>query len=146
MTCFWLAHDFLMTDWLTDWLVDWLTYWLTYELTDWLINCDWLDSLQLFLKSLTVWIGHGLCRIGPCLILSPSWTQNEMLNFLFLVSKLLKNIFKKYIFYTYINLWTTMKFVFKDQLFMKKPRKHLQGVLFSRCRSRTPILAKINIV
>ena len=35
------------------------------------------------------------------------------------------------IFFTYINLWTTMKFGFQDQLFMKKPRKNLQGVLFS---------------
>ena len=58
----------------------------------------------------------------------------------------MKNIKKKYIFYTYINLWTTMKFGLKDQPFMKKPRKHLQGVLFSQCRSKTPILAKINIV
>ena len=48
-------------------------------------------------------------------------------------------------FYTYIILWTTMKFGFQDQLFMKKPRKNLQGVLFCRCRSKTSILAKINI-
>ena len=38
-----------------------------------------------------------------------------------------------------------MKFGFQDQHFMKKPRKNLQGVLFSLCRSKTPILAKINI-
>ena len=37
-----------------------------------------------------------------------------------------------------------MKFGFQDQLFMKKLRKNLQGVLFSQCRSKTPILAKIN--
>ena len=37
-----------------------------------------------------------------------------------------------------------MKFGFQDQHFMKKPRKNLQGVLFSRCLSKTPILAKIN--
>ena len=46
------------------------------------------------------------------------------------------------IFYTYINLWTTIKFGFQEQHFMKKPRKNLQGVLFSRCRSKTAILAK----
>ena len=49
------------------------------------------------------------------------------------------------IFLTNINLWTTMKFDFQDQHFMKKPRKILQGVLFSQCRSKTLILAKINI-
>ena len=51
----------------------------------------------------------------------------------------------KKICYTYFKLWTTMKFGFEDQLFMKKPRKNLQGVLFSLCRSKTPILAKIYI-
>ena len=65
-----------------------------------------------------------------------------MLSFLFWVPKMPKND-QKY-FYTYINSWTTMKFGFQEQLFMKKPRKNLQTVLFSRCRSKTPILAKIN--
>ena len=51
-----------------------------------------------------------------------------MQNFQFWVLKMLKTV--KNIFYTYINLWTTMKFGFQDQLFMKKPRKNLQGVLF----------------
>ena len=37
-----------------------------------------------------------------------------------------------------------MKFGFQDQRFMKKRKKNLQGVLFSRCRSKTPILAKMN--
>ena len=36
-----------------------------------------------------------------------------------------------------------MKFGFQDQLFMKKPRKNFQGVLFSRCRSKTPDLPMI---
>ena len=40
-------------------------------------------------------------------------------------------------FLTRINLWTTMKFCFQDQLFMEKRRKNSQGVLFSRCRSKT---------
>ena len=48
-------------------------------------------------------------------------------------------------FYTYINVWTRMKFGFQDQFFMKKPRKKLQGVRFSLYRSKTPILSKINI-
>ena len=39
-----------------------------------------------------------------------------------------------------------MKFGFQDQLFMKKPRKNLEGVLFSRCRSKTSNLAKIYIM
>ena len=58
----------------------------------------------------------------------------------------LKNVKKKAenIFLTYTNLWTTKKFGFQDQLFMKKRRQFLRGVLFSRCRSKTPILAKIN--
>ena len=42
-----------------------------------------------------------------------------------------------------------MKFGFQEQLFMKNPRTNLQGILFSRCslhcRSKTPILAKINL-
>ena len=35
-----------------------------------------------------------------------------------------------------------MKFGFQDQLFVKKPRKNVQGVRFSQCRSKTPILGK----
>ena len=62
-----------------------------------------------------------------------------MLTFLFCVPKMLKKA--EHIFQTYINLWTTIKFGFQDQLYMKKQRKHLQGVVF---RSKTPILAKIN--
>ena len=37
----------------------------------------------------------------------------------------------EHICYTYINLWTTMKFGFQDKFFMKKPRQKLQGDLFS---------------
>ena len=66
-----------------------------------------------------------------------------MLFFLFWVPKRSKEA--EHIFLTYIILWTTMKFGFQDQLFMKKQRKNLQGVLFSQCRSKMPILAKINI-
>ena len=40
------------------------------------------------------------------------------------------------IFLTYIYLWTKIKFGFQDQLFMKKPRTKLQGIKFSRCRSK----------
>ena len=64
-----------------------------------------------------------------------------MLTFLFWVPKMPKKN-QKY-FYTHINLWTAIKFGFQEQLFMKKPRKNLQGVLFSRRRSKTLILAKI---
>ena len=53
-----------------------------------------------------------------------------MLTFLFWVPKMPKKTAKN-ISYTYINLWTTMKFGFQDQLFIKKPRKNLQGDLFS---------------
>ena len=28
--------------------------------------CYWLDSLQLSWKFLTIWMGNGFCRIGPC--------------------------------------------------------------------------------
>ena len=52
-----------------------------------------------------------------------------MLTFQFWVPKMPKKTAEN-IFYTYINLWTTMKFGFQDQLFMKKPRQNLQGVLF----------------
>ena len=34
------------------------------------------------------------------------------------------------IFYTHINLWTTIKFGFQDQLLMKKARKNSQGFYF----------------
>ena len=71
-------------------------------------------------------------------------SKNEMLTFLFWVPKIPKNM-AEHIFKVYINLWTTMKFGFQHELFMKKSRKNLHGVLFSRCRSKTPILAKINI-
>ena len=54
------------------------------------------------------------------LILSLSWTQNEMLTFL--LPKSAENIF-----YTSINLWTAMQFGFQDKFFMKKPRKKLTG-------------------
>ena len=33
-------------------------------------------------------------------------------------------------FYTYINLWTTMKFGFWDQLSMKKPKKKNYSVFY----------------
>ena len=66
-----------------------------------------------------------------------------MLTFLFWVQKCQKTAGN--ILQAYINLSTTMKFGFQDKLFMKKSRKNLQGVLFSQCRSKTLILAKINI-
>ena len=72
MTCSWLAHG-----WLTDCLTDRQTDLLTDLLPDWLMThdslTDWLDSLQLSWKVLTVWIGHGLCRIGPCLSPRPHY-------------------------------------------------------------------------
>ena len=43
------------------------------------------------------------------------------------------------------NLWTKIKFGLQDQLFIKNPRKYLQRVLFSQCRSKTLKLANINI-
>ena len=45
----------------------------------------------------------------------------------------------------FFNLWNTMKFGLQDQLFMQKTTKNLQGAIFSQCRSKTPILAKINM-
>ena len=71
-------------------------------------------------------------------------SKNKMLTFLFGVPKKSKKKAEN-ICYTYINFWTTMKFGFQEQLFMKKPRQNLQGLLFSRCRTKTPILAKINL-
>ena len=69
--------------------------------------------------------------------------KKKMLIFLFWVSRLPKKNAEN-IFLPYINLWTTMKFGFQDQI-KKKRRKNLQGVLFSQCRSKTPVLAKIYI-
>ena len=66
-----------------------------------------------------------------------------MLTFLLWVPKMRKSDWEY--FYIYINLWTTMKFGFQDQLFMKKARKNLQDVIFSQCRSKTPILSKTSI-
>ena len=34
---------------------------------------------------------------------------------------------------------------FSSATFHEKAKKNLQGVLFSQCRSKTPILAKVNI-
>ena len=36
------------------------------------MNCNWLDSRKLSWKALTVWICHGLCRIGPCCVTKSS--------------------------------------------------------------------------
>ena len=49
----------------------------------------------------------------------------KMLTFLFWVPKMPKN--GQNYFYTYINLWTTIKLGFQEQLLMKNPRKNLQG-------------------
>ena len=51
-----------------------------------------------------------------------------MLTFLFWVQKCRKTA--ENIFYTYINLWTTMKFGFQDQLFIKKAKKKSTGCFF----------------
>ena len=57
-------------------------------------------------------------------------SKNKMLTVLFWVPKMPKKA--EHNFLAYINLWTTMKFGFQEQLFMKKSRKNLQGVLFSQ--------------
>ena len=67
-----------------------------------------------------------------------------MLTFLFWVPKMPKTA--ENMFYPFINLWTTMKFGFQDQLFHAKAKKNLQGDLFCQCRSKPPNLAKIKIV
>ena len=59
--------------------------------------------------------------------------KNKILTFLFWVPKVLENgyFFNLYKFMDYNEVW------FQDQLFMKMPRKNLQGVLFCRYRSKT---------
>ena len=77
MTCSWLSHDFLMTFvWLLcDFLMtfSWFSHgllmtlsWLSQKfiMTFSLISHDFFVTFSWLL--MTFWVGHGLCRCGPC--------------------------------------------------------------------------------
>ena len=67
MTFLWISHNFLMT-------FSWLSH-------AFLMNFSWISHEFL----MTFWIGHSLCRFGPC---SSSWFYFYLIFFSFLVSVL----------------------------------------------------------